>query len=167
MKWHLIICLLCLYSITTSENLALIINGALFKCVPVWIVNYMISLCFNVKLLQTVMHAHSFQFLTFYPPLCPTANRSCLHYSNGTAVLKATNHVHIVKSNGQFSFLIFLTFEQHLTQPIIPHFNIFFTWLSGHHTLVIFLLSLLLGPLSSFFLTSLTSEHWSGKELSL
>lgn len=46
-------------------NTGLIINSALFKCIPVWIVNYIASLPLGVKLPKTVVCLHSLQCFTF------------------------------------------------------------------------------------------------------
>lgn len=95
-----------------SCSLYFIINNALFKCIPVWIVNYIASLPLGVKLPKTVVCIHSLQSFTFYSLLCPNDKQILppqFHYN----FFKVNSHVLIVRSDCQFSLI--LTSEQHLT----------------------------------------------------
>lgn len=85
-------------------------NGALCKHVSVWIVNYVVSLPFNIKLLEGAYVLSNFSsFSLSCAPLQTGFDPICIE-----TVFKFTKHIHVVKSNCQLS-LIFLMFEQLLT----------------------------------------------------
>lgn len=108
-------------------NFSLIINGALCKHVPFWVVNYiklLIKLMFSYKtpsVVSMLILPNFSSFIGSCSPLQTGLASVCIE-----TVFKGTNHVHIVKSNCQFSPLTFFTFVQHLTQTVIPPFLINF-----------------------------------------